>query len=156
MSTSSRAAAAVAPIEAAPHPDTPAGPPAPLDVRPFAIAAVILVVVVVVAVVVTRPGTTVKSLPLITLPEDAVTCEHLESEGRTLVCVAEPASLHALTPAERTRRTARTNEMARAAGFVRVVFREGPERVWRVEDLRVRRSTTTGRAAGARPASSGR
>jgi hypothetical protein len=126
---------------------------APLDGRPFKLAAALLAAVSIIAVVVPWPTAPRDSLPLITLPIDAAQCRQLESEGTSLICVAEPASLHALAPAERARRLTLTTDRARAAGFTRVVFREGPERVWRVEELTLRPATTTGRTEAAAPSS---
>ncbi len=126
---------------------------APLDGRPFKLAAALLAVVGVIAVVVPWPTAPRDSLPLIALPIDAAQCRRLESEGTSLICVAEPASLHALAPAERARRLTLTTDRARAAGYSRIVFREGPKRVWRVEDLTLRPPTTTGRTEAAAPSS---
>jgi hypothetical protein len=143
----------VAPLDAPPNLVVPAGPIAPLDGRPFKLAAALLAAVSIIAVVVPWPKAPRDSLPLITLPIDAAQCRRLESEGTSLICVAEPASLHALAPAERARRLALTTDRARAAGFTRIVFREGPERVWRVEELTLRPPTTTGRTEAAAPSS---
>jgi hypothetical protein len=129
----------------------PAAPPEPLDTRPFKIAAAAVAVVVIVGAAIASRPAKIESLPPIHLPLDAVDCRRVESEGTHLVCVAEVTSLHGLTAEERARRLRRTHELAAAAGFTRVVFREKADRVWRVDDLTLRPATTTDRAPPATP-----
>jgi hypothetical protein len=105
----------------------------------------VVVVAVVVGVISSRPAK-IKSLPPINLPVDAVQCRRIESQGKDLLCIAEPPSLNGLPADDRARRLTLTRTLASAAGFTRVVFRESATRVWRVEDLTLKPATTTDQA----------